>query len=113
MSIKTFLVRLRGIRPLMFDRYAGDNNTQLPLHEKMYLASDGRLIFPAINLYSRRTIIEIKYVRFMSRCYQGERYSAEVIPQPACEIAPYSIFRCQEADPHNLSIHSTTGVIRG
>ena len=42
---------LQGLRPLMFDRYAGDNNTQLPNQEKMYL--DGRLlVMPAINLYS-------------------------------------------------------------
>ena len=44
-------VALQGLRPLMFDRYAGDNNTQLPNQEKMYL--DGRLlVMPAINLYS-------------------------------------------------------------
>lgn len=45
-------VQLSGVRPLMFDRYAGDNNTQLAPEEKMYLSEDRRLIMPAVNLYS-------------------------------------------------------------
>ena len=54
---KTTVIKcqLTGLRPLMFDRYAGDNNTQLPVHEKMYLMEkDGEhlLTIPAINLYS-------------------------------------------------------------
>lgn len=49
----TIQVELTGKRPLMFDRYAGDNNTQLPVEEKMYFAGDGRsLIIPSINVYS-------------------------------------------------------------
>jgi len=53
---KTTVIRcqLTGLRPLMFDRYAGDNNTQLPVAEKMYLMEkDGKhlLTIPAINVY--------------------------------------------------------------
>jgi hypothetical protein len=44
--------KLTGVRPLMFDRYAGDNNTQLPVQEKMYLDSHRRLTLPAVNLFS-------------------------------------------------------------
>jgi hypothetical protein len=44
--------KLRGVRPLMFDRYAGDNSTQLPVHEKMYLDNERRLTLPAVNLFS-------------------------------------------------------------
>jgi hypothetical protein len=44
--------KLIGVRPLMFDRYAGDNNTQLPVHEKMYLDAQRRLTLPAVNLFS-------------------------------------------------------------
>jgi hypothetical protein len=44
--------KLRGVRPLMFDRYAGDNSTQLPVQEKMYLDKDRRLTLPAVNLFS-------------------------------------------------------------
>ena len=46
------MVRLEGVRPLMFDRYAGDNNTQLPPAEKMYLGDGGRLMMPSLNILS-------------------------------------------------------------
>lgn len=45
-------IQLTGLRPLMFDRYAGDNSTQLPTAERMYLTNDLALVLPAINLYS-------------------------------------------------------------
>lgn len=51
-EFKTFQVVLQGLRPLMFDRYAGDNKTQLPAEEKMYLTPDMHLIMPAINIQS-------------------------------------------------------------
>jgi hypothetical protein len=44
--------KLIGVRPLMFDRYAGDNSTQLPVAEKMYLDEQRRLTLPAVNLFS-------------------------------------------------------------
>jgi hypothetical protein len=45
-------VQLKGVRPMMFDRYPGDNSTQLPIHEKMYLTKERQLIIPAINILS-------------------------------------------------------------
>jgi hypothetical protein len=45
-------VRLEGLRPLMFDRYAGDNITQLPTADRMYLTNDAQLIIPVLNLFS-------------------------------------------------------------
>lgn len=47
-----YTARLMGLRPMMFDRYSGDNSTQLPASEKMYLTPEHHLIMPAINLYS-------------------------------------------------------------
>lgn len=52
MKTSSIHVQLSGLRPLMFDRYPGDNSTQLPVHEKLYLDSEQRLILPAVNLYS-------------------------------------------------------------
>lgn len=52
MSNKTIQVTLSGLRPLMFDRYAGDNNTTLPVAERMYLDDNRNLIVPVVNLYS-------------------------------------------------------------
>jgi hypothetical protein len=61
-QFKTIQVVLKGLRPLMFDRYAGDNNTTLPPEEKMYLDDQSRLIIPAINVYSLLTAENSKSV---------------------------------------------------
>ena len=52
METKVIQCQLSGLRPLMFDRYAGDNTTSLPTDEKMYLTPERHLIMPAINLFS-------------------------------------------------------------
>ncbi len=50
-QVNKIAVEFEGVRPMMFDRYAGDNNTSLPVPEKMYL--EGRhLIMPSTNIYS-------------------------------------------------------------
>ena len=44
---------LRGIRPLMFDRYAGDNNTELLPEQKMYFGTEKNdLVMPSANIHS-------------------------------------------------------------
>lgn len=48
----TIAIRLSGTRPLMFDRYPGDNSTQLPTGERMYLDDNKGLTIPALNVYS-------------------------------------------------------------
>lgn len=46
-------VTLTGIRDMMLDRYAGDNDTQLNPEQKLYLAKDGEsLVFPVENILS-------------------------------------------------------------
>ena len=45
-------VVLSGLRPLMFDRYSGDNKTQLDVSDKAYVMDNGQLCMPAENLYS-------------------------------------------------------------
>lgn len=47
-------VVLCGINDIMFDRYAGDNNTKLETHQKLYMQpGDSRVIgIPAINIMS-------------------------------------------------------------
>ncbi len=52
---KCVQVTLEGTRDIMFDRYAGDNNTKLEPHQKMYLSpADGghQIILPALNIMS-------------------------------------------------------------
>jgi len=44
---------LNGLTPIMFDRYAGDNDTKLEPWQKMYFGEDGRtLVLPAANIMS-------------------------------------------------------------
>jgi len=46
-------ILLRGIADIMFDRYPGDNGTNLDVADKMYFAPDGKaLVFPAANISS-------------------------------------------------------------
>lgn len=73
-------VTLSGITPIMFDRYAGDNDTKLQPGEKLYLASDGEtLVLPSSNLMSflsakntdsapKRLLDSRKYKKFTEAC---------------------------------------------
>jgi hypothetical protein len=46
-------VRIDGITPVMFDRYAGDNQTRLEWHQKIYLMpGSNKLCIPALNIIS-------------------------------------------------------------
>lgn len=45
-------VRLVGIRPIMFDRYAGDNKTKLAPEQQLYLSPDSTVVLPAANVMS-------------------------------------------------------------
>jgi len=52
-DIITRTVVLEGIQDVMFDRYAGDNTTQLEPLQKLYFAPDGQtIVLPALNLLS-------------------------------------------------------------
>lgn len=53
LNIITRRVVLRGVAPIMFDRYAGDNQTRLEWNQKIYLR-DGtsNLCLPTLNLVS-------------------------------------------------------------
>ena len=50
-NLITRQVLLTGITDIMFDRYAGDNKTQLPVEQKMYLRKK-TLILPSANISS-------------------------------------------------------------
>ena len=52
-DIITRRIRLQGLRPIMFDRYAGDNRTKLTVEQRLYLDPSTRAIgLPAINILS-------------------------------------------------------------
>jgi hypothetical protein len=45
-------LRLEGIVPIMFDRYAGDNQTVLEVQQKLYLDAERRVCLPSANIMS-------------------------------------------------------------
>ena len=46
-------ISIRGVTPLMFDRYAGDNQTKLEWSQKIYLRpGTANLCLPTLNLVS-------------------------------------------------------------
>lgn len=56
LNVITRRVKLTGITPIMFDRYAGDNNTKLEWHQKIYLRNGtSDLCLPTLNLVSLLT----------------------------------------------------------
>jgi hypothetical protein len=73
-------VTLTGIVPIMFDRYAGDNDTQLTPSQKLYFGEDGcSLVIPATNVMSflsakntdsapKRLLDSRKYKKFTEAC---------------------------------------------
>ena len=52
---QTIHVTLDGIRPILFDRYPGDNRTRLEPERKMYLDASQGLVIPLFNIYSLLT----------------------------------------------------------
>lgn len=98
-DIKKLHVQLTGLRPLMFDRYAGDNNTTLSVEEKMYLDQEGFLTIPAINIYSLLCAENTKSV-----CRQFFGRSGKTI---ALGIAGYTTI-----NPFEIVIHDDNGPIK-
>ena len=73
-------VKLKGITPIMFDRYPGDNDTKLTAAQKLYFGEDGKtLVLPSTNLMSflsakntdsapKRLLDSRKYKKFTEAC---------------------------------------------
>lgn len=67
-------VKLQGLTEIMFDRYAGDNKTQLPVEAKMYFLRDNKtLCLPAINILS---FLSAKNTTSVSKLVGGKTYKA-------------------------------------
>jgi len=74
-GVLTRKVRLVGITPIMFDRYPGDNKTELMPEQKMYFAEDGRtLILPSENVKS--FLCAINTPSAVKRFYDPRKYKA-------------------------------------
>lgn len=67
-------VKVIGITDIMFDRYAGDNKTQLPPESKMYFMPDNRtLCLPMTNVQS---FLSAKNTTSAAKLIGGKAYKA-------------------------------------
>lgn len=67
-------VRIEGLTDIMFDRYAGNNTTQLSPGDKMYFFPDGKtLCFPAMNVHS---FLSAKNTNSAAKLVAGKVYKA-------------------------------------
>lgn len=85
-------VKLTGITDIMFDRYSGDNDTQLQPHQKLYFSEDGRtIVLPSKNIISflsaqntdsapRRILDKRKYKDFCNQCLAYVTINPRSIP---------------------------------
>ena len=119
MSTNTIIqVQLSGIRPLMFDRYAGDNNTTLPPQEKMYLTEDRRLTIPAINLFS---LLAAENTKSVCRQFFGRNGKTIALGISSyCMISPFDIEVIDDNGPvvfdgwnGRISIHKAVARVKG
>jgi len=97
-----YSITLRGIRPIMFDRYAGDNNTRLEPRDKCYTDANGRLALPVINLFSLLAAQNTDSVAV--RFYGKQRRDVALGVMAYCEILPVDI-----TDPLNIPLLDESG----
>lgn len=89
MSIAKFTVTLRGIRPILFDRYAGDNKTKLPVLEKFYTDDNKGIVLPILNVFSLLTAQNTDSVS--ARFYGKERRDIALGVNAFCAITPAGV----------------------
>lgn len=111
-------VQLEGLRPLMFDRYAGDNSTQLPVAEKMYLTPDGTLTLPALNILSLLVAENTKSVCRQFFGKNGKTIALGISSYTA--INPFEILICDDNGPiqytgfgKQISVHKAVARVKG
>ena len=71
---KSITVELTGIRPIMFDRYAGDNNTSLAAYDKIF-PGNPQVQFLRGRAYEgmgRREDAARQYAGFLQKVREGE-----------------------------------------
>lgn len=109
---------LEGRRPLMFDRYAGDNKTSLPVNEKMYLDADRHLMLPAINLFS---MLVAENTKSVCRQFFGKNGKTIALGISSyCVIDPFELPILDDKGPvtftefnQQISVHKAVARVKG
>jgi len=91
-------VTLEGFTPIMFDRYAGDNKTQLPVEEKMYFIPGTRqLCIPSVNISS---FLSAKNTTSVAKLIGGRGYKSLADAFLSfVQIAPFYIPLLRNGEP--------------
>jgi hypothetical protein len=92
MAIKSVVkkqVVLTGLAPIMFDRYSGDNKTELTPEQKLY-TEENRLVFPSLNIIS-----------FLS-AQNTESATKRVLPPKEYKAVAAALLSCVSIDPINV-----------
>jgi hypothetical protein len=79
-------VVLTGLAPIMFDRYSGDNKTELTPEQKLY-TREGKLVFPSLNIIS-----------FLS-AQNTESATKRVLPPKEYKAVAAALLSCVSIDP--------------
>ena len=109
---------LEGRRPLMFDRYAGDNKTALPVQEKLYLNADHHLTIPVINLFS---MLVAENTKSVCRQFFGKNGKTIALGISSyCLIEPFELVICDDDGPvkftgfnDKISVHKAVARVKG
>lgn len=88
-SVTKLTATLRGIRPILFDRYAGDNNTKLKALEKFYTDEKGGIVLPVLNVFSLLTAQNTDSVA--ARFYGKQRRDIALGVNAFCNITPSGV----------------------
>lgn len=88
-SVTKLTATLRGIRPILFDRYAGDNNTKLKALEKFYTDEKGGIVLPVLNVFSLLTAQNTDSVA--ARFYGKQRRDIALGVNAFCNITPHGV----------------------
>ena len=92
MAIKTITTKkvvLTGLTPIMFDRYSGDNKTELTPDQKVYTRK-GNLVLPSLNIIS-----------FLS-AQNTESATKRVLPPREYKPVAASLLSCISVDPLDI-----------
>lgn len=100
-GITQYTIRLSGIRPIMFDRYPGDNSTKLEPLDKFYLNASGECGLPVLNFFS---LLAAQNTPSVGKTFWGKGYK-----NLCMALMAYINFEATEEDPTMATIYDETG----
>lgn len=95
---------LRGIRPILFDRYPGDNQTVSKTRDKLYVNARMQCCIPTLNLYSLLSASNTPSV--------PKRFYGKLAANTALGVLAFASIESDDPDdPNNCPIMDESGTI--